>query len=302
MHLKIIGDISLDDVPQGRVVVLPKVESLCLVMSDSKWGYKLATHMSCPSAKYTSLKHEKDTKDVTPKEIFPASVSWNAIVRQYTRSPVEEIALEIKTALDFTKASSLTFRSPDATIISLCFEVAENDEDEDEDEGEPEILAEIYHEVFSQASRTIRDLTLVANVNCLRVCHCLHDIGYLDIARIAYQVGQLFTSVGSLEELTLHHCDMRPYLAPFLDNPALCDVKPLVAFPPIKELTISYLLYVSCGDFAAAIVGLVESQHALGAPFERVTVRMDNLPAEMTERLRLWVSTVHCYSEPYRGD
>ena len=89
MHLKIIGDISLDGVPQERVVVLPEVESLCLVMSDGEWGYKLATHMSCPSAKYMSLTHEKDTGDVTPEEIFPASVSWNAIVRQYTRSPVE---------------------------------------------------------------------------------------------------------------------------------------------------------------------------------------------------------------------
>ena len=68
----------------------------------SGWGYKLAAHMPCPLVKHTSLMHKKDTKDVTPEEIFPASVSWNAIVHQYMRSLVEEAALEIKTAPDLT--------------------------------------------------------------------------------------------------------------------------------------------------------------------------------------------------------
>ena len=75
VRLKIVGDISLDNVPRKRVVVLPKVESLCLVMSDGEWSYKLAAHMPCPLVKHTSLTHEKDTEDVTPEEIFPASVS-----------------------------------------------------------------------------------------------------------------------------------------------------------------------------------------------------------------------------------
>ena len=105
----------------------------------------------------------------------------------------------------------------------------------------------------------------------------------------------------SLEELTLHRCDVRPYLFPFLNNPVLCHVKQPVAFPPIKEFTISHPLRTYPGDFAVAIVGLVESQHALGMPFERMTVRMDDLPAEVVEGLRPWVGAVHCYNEPYRG-
>ena len=59
------------------------------------------------------------------------------------RSPVYEksgrVALEIKIAPDPTIASSPTFRSPDATVISLRFEVAANDEDEDKDGDEDEL-------------------------------------------------------------------------------------------------------------------------------------------------------------------
>ena len=151
VRLKIVADISLDDIPRERIIILPKVEYLCLVMSDGEWGYKLAAHMSCPSVKHISLTHEKDTGDVTPEEIFPTSVSWNAVVHQYTRSPVEEVALEIKTAPDPAIASSPTFRSPNVTVISFRFEAAANDEDEDEDGGEDELetLAEIYCGVFS---------------------------------------------------------------------------------------------------------------------------------------------------------
>ena len=92
----------------------------------------------------------------------------------------------------------------------MRFEVAANDEDEDEDgvEDELETFAETYCEVFSQASRIIQDLTLLASVERLRICHSFSDSDYFCIARIAYEVGYLFTPVGSLEELTLHRCDV----------------------------------------------------------------------------------------------
>ena len=56
-------------------------------------------------------------------------------------------------------------------------------------------------------------------------------------------------------------------------------------------------LYLSPRDCAAAIVRLAESQHALGIPFERVTVHMDCLPEDTVEWLRPWVGTVHCHNE-----
>ena len=42
----------------SRFHPLPKVESLCLVVSDGESGYRLAVHLSCPSAKHTLLTHE----------------------------------------------------------------------------------------------------------------------------------------------------------------------------------------------------------------------------------------------------
>ena len=90
-------------------------------MSDSEWGYKLAVHMSCPLAKYISLTHEKGDDGGTPGEIFPASLWWNAIVRQYARSPVEEVALEMRIPLDSTTKCSLIFQSSDTTVLRLHF-------------------------------------------------------------------------------------------------------------------------------------------------------------------------------------
>ena len=278
-RMKIDGAIFFDGVPQERVVVLPDVESLSLVMSDGRSRYNLAVHISCPSAKYTSLTHEYTKKDDTMiPRLFPALVSWNAIVRQYTRSPVEEIALEMKLPSNFTIECSLEFRSPDATVIRLHHVLAHEDYGDD-----------LFWEVFSQVCRTIRDLTPPTKIKRLRVGHIslsgyrLHPTGTIN------EVVKLFRCVGPLEELIFHHCDMEAYLAP------LSDYKNPVVFPPTKELTISHPLCPF--EFEAAIVRLAESQHALGVPFERVTVRMDCLPAEMAERLRPWVGAVHCYNE-----
>ena len=294
------GTISLHGVPQERIVVLPNVESLSLVMNDGEPGYRLAAHISCPSAKDTSLTHDGGTSYVTPREIFPVSVSWNAIVRQYTRNPVEEVALEMKTPSDSTIACSLTFRSPDATVIRLHFNLAAPDEEGyRDDEVQFEVFAEMYWEIFSQACMTIRGHTLLIKIQRLRICHTSLVSYYAQTMRVTDEVGQLFKSVGPLEELIFHHCDMGAYLASFHDNFIHRDVRKLVVFPPIKELTISDPSYIALANFGAAMVGLAESQHALGVPFERVTVRMDRLPAEMAERLKPWVGAVHCHIERF---
>ena len=302
MRIRIHGLISFDGVPRKRVVILPNVESLSLVMSNSERGYQLAAHISCPSVKHTSLTHNRGTDDIT-QEMFPALDSWNAIICQYTRSPVEEVALEMKTPFPLDSVEcSLTLRSPDATIISLhfVFPAQYEDEDEDEDEeveGRLEALVEIYWEAFSQASRAIRDLALLTNIKRLRIDHAntsLVSYRYQTTCTMN-EVGQLFKSVGPLEELVLHQCDMGVYLASFHDHRGLHDVKKPVEFPPIKELTISHPLRSS--KFKVAMVRLAKSQHALGVPFERVTVRMDRLPAEIAEKLRPWVGVVHCYNE-----
>ena len=174
VHMKILMDISFEGVPRERIAVLHNVESLCLVMSDGEPGYKLAAHISCPSATHTSLTctYKKDFNRMPPQQIFTAFVPWNAIVRQYTRGSIEEIALEIEIASCYFVLCSLTFRSPDATIIELRFEVTMDDEDENDSWFEAEMFfAEMYQEAFCQASRTIQDLPLLANVKRLRMCH-----------------------------------------------------------------------------------------------------------------------------------
>ena len=301
VHVKIIGDIFLDDVPQERVVVLADAESLSLVMSDGEPGYELAAHISCPSAKHTSLTHEceKDAGRMIPEEIsmFPASVSWNVIVRHYTRSPVEEVALEMKTLSNFTIECSLTFRSPDATTVSLHFALPAQDEDEYEEyEDRLEVLVQMYWKVFSQACRTIRDLTLLTNIKRLRICHICLVSFHSQTMGATNEVRQLFKSVGPLEELVLHQCDMQAYLASFHHYRGLHDIKEPVVFPPIKELTVSYPVGLGF-NFGAAMVKLAESQHVLGVPFECVTVHTSYLPVKMAERLRPWVGAVHCYEE-----
>ena len=292
-RMRILTNISLEGVPRERVVILHKVELFYLVVSDGEPGYKIATHMSCPSAKDTSLTHRYNRKDNhrTPWEIFPTSVLWNAIVRQYTRSGVEEVTFQTETPSDHFVAYSLTFRSPDATTIELRFEVI-MDKDEDDGWSRPEkFSARIYQEVFYQASRTIQDLPLLADVKRLRMSHSGPVLDYTQITRIANEVGRLLGSVGPLEESL-----------PFLDHSDFRNLEELIVFPPIKEFTISHPQCAPRETCVAAIMEVAKSQHALGIPFERITVHMDNPPAEMAEKLRLWVGTVHCYDEPYGGD
>jgi len=119
VDIRIIANILLVEIPRERVVVLPNAETFSLVVSDGGPGYEIAAHISCPSARCTSLVHKRGPDNVIPEDIFPTRDSWDAIVRQYTRSPVEEVALEIKITQASTVTCSLTFQSLDTTTIRL---------------------------------------------------------------------------------------------------------------------------------------------------------------------------------------
>jgi hypothetical protein len=290
VDMKIIADIVLEGVPQERLVLLPDVETFRLVLSDGGPGYKVAAHISCPSAKHMSLMHDTYTDEVDSSEIFPSSTSWNAIVRQYTRSPVEEVTLE--TRIGSNLKFSLTFQSPDATVTRLGFEAAAT-------RGYDGDLLELYCKAFSRASRTIRDHPLLANVKRLHFNHSFYLFGCAQRRLIAHEVGQLFKSVGPLEELTFDCCDLRSYLI-FLDLPEPYDIEQPVAFPAVKELTILHPV-TPRNERTAIIVRLAKSQYALGVPFERVTVRMENLPTAIAEGLGPWVGAVDVCEQVFMG-
>ena len=296
VRMEIISPISLEDIPQEKVVVLHNVESLCLAVRGEGPGYPLATHISCPSVKHTSFTHTREEGQYRDPDLekFLAPAELKAIVHQYTRDPIEGVALETEARSDCFIRCSLTFRSADMTTIMLRYEVPESD-----NLGTYEwrrTFSAMYCEVLSRAYRTILDLPLLTDVKRLRMCG--PPVPDLDLGGwmmyIARDLKGLM-SLGPLEELTICHCDMQPYLFRYLfesraEEPA--------AYPPIRVLTISNPLDMYREDFAGGFVELVKAQHELGVPFERVTVRMNYPPAGMEERLRPWVGTVDCYDVP----
>ena len=297
VDVDITVDTVLEDVPRERVIVLPDVETFSLVVNCGGPGLEIATHISCPSARHTSLLRQTYVGEITPREILPSSVSWNSIVRQYTRSPAEEVTLGIQIAPEPTVTCSLTFRSSDASVIKLGFEVAESD-----DEFDAEFSEDMHSEVVSQAYRIIRDHPLLANVRYLHISDNSHLSGPIKHRLIANEVRRAFQSVGPLEKLTIDGCDPRSYLLPFLDLPEPYDIEQPFAFPSVKELTILHPLPALQEESMAAIVRLVKSQHALGEPFKRVTVRTAELPTTIAEELRPWVGVADCCEEVPMGD
>ena len=290
VSMKVLAPVSFEGVPPERVVTLPNVENFDLIVNDGGPGYEIAAHISCPSAKVTSLVHKKDIDYTMPDEIFPTSVSWNAIVRQYTRSSVEEVTIEIKTALLIT--CKLTFRYADATIIELCFEVVDED-----NFGFYLPSEEIQDELLTQSVRTVQNHPQLPNVKRLHVCHSFRALCSVKPSHIAGEIGRLLVSVGPLDELTIYRCDLRPYFDPFPIFPEDYIDEPVV-FPQIKEFTISHPECSSDEQCKATIVGLAKSQHTLGVPFERVVIRRESMPPGMEEGLRPWVGSVeYCYEQ-----
>jgi len=98
--------------------------------------------------------------------------------------------------------------------------------------------------------------------------------------------------VGPLDQLILHGRDLEyPDFIPFLDFLEFEDQ--LSAFPPIKELTISYPPMTD-SEGPIATVEPTESEDPPGAPFERVVFRVG-----MAEMLELWVDVADCNEEQY---
>ena len=289
VHLKIVGRMPFEVLPQRKVVLLPNVEVFTMVVDDGGSGYEIATHISCPSAKHTLLVHEIDADNIT-EEMFPNPVSWDAIARQYTRGPVEEVTLEIKSTYNTLISCSLTFQSPDASVLVLDYKVAASKED---DPAFP--FEEMHGDVFSEASRTIQEHPLLANVKRVHIDHRFFVYGS---ERIVEEAGRLFKSIGPLDKLSICNSDPFIYLGPFVNDSEPQNAQRPVVLPPTKELTISHPLQGHHTEkCAAVIVGLAMSHHTLGTPFEHVTVYMQNLPTMLAERLEPWVGGTDCHEE-----
>ena len=272
--------IVLEGIPQQMAVILPNVEVFSLASSTDVYG--VAAHVSCPRAKNTSLRCEIADYHMAPgRGVFPTSTTLNTIVHQYTRSPVEEVALEINPTFD---TCSLIFQTSDASTIRLLFHVLDVCDEEDELEM---TLDEIAWEVFSQGLDTIQALPQLSHIKQLRIGYMANALDPLQVTNITAQLSALFGSMGALDRLTIDGGDQSPYFGGFGNFAASSFV-----FPPIKELTI---LRPSMDErHMGAIVELAKSQHAKGVPFERVTVRARMLPAVMVEELRQWVGAVDC--------
>ena len=294
VKLQLNGGLITKRIPQEMVVTLPNVETFSLVIKDPvDQVYEPAAHILCLRARYTSLMHHKFVDDMDIKrEIFPDSVSWKEIVCQYTKSPVEEVTLEVEDLdqpISFRECS-LTFRSFDATVIRLGFRVIDSDiPTENWDYYVP------FVEILSQAYRTIQGHPRLSHVKHFHMKGLADETGHLGTHEVTVMVkvfGDLLWSLGPLEELTIHGCDLELFLAPFIDPERFGS--PERGFPLIKELMISEWV-VDEHQWMDAIVELAESQHRLGRPFECMSVRTRGVPADMAERLREWVSVADCY-------
>lgn len=293
VHMSIITREFLLNDPQDRIAVLPSVEIFTLVLGDSKnasrLGYKIAAHLSCPLARSTSFVHRGDTAcDVPPRDIFPDPVAWSAIISQYLQKPIEEVTLEITTLPSIT--CKLTLRSSDAKTIELCFKTYIHDESNHSFEPP---TTRMHNGVFSQAVRTIRDHPQRENIKRLRICHSFRCAGLAYVPYIANEVRKLFSSLSCLDELTIYHCNLQPYIFPFLDEEeGYIDE----LFPPIKEFKIFYPTCLTEGE-CSTIVKVARSQHVLKQPFERVVIRGENVPEWMEEDLAPWVGKVESFHE-----
>jgi hypothetical protein len=112
---------------------------------------------------------------------------------------------------------------------------------------------------------------------------------------IAENVGQLFGSLGPLDELALDVSDLRPYLAPFIDLSNFHSMRLAFVYPKIARLVIAdqspRTLQVA---LEVGILRFAKSQYESGAPFEHVEFQMKIPPTETVERLQQWVGSVRC--------
>ncbi|KAF9783944.1 hypothetical protein BJ322DRAFT_1219491 [Thelephora terrestris] len=288
--------IELGGALEETVVVLPNVETFSLHVAEDHMTqvYSIAAHISCPSAKNTSLTRKIDDYEMNAGlGIFPDPVSWNTIVRQYMSSPIEEATLKVKGTGDEDVESCLTFRSSDATALRLGFEIGATDAPEDE-----LFLprAEMGWEIFSQALETTKDHPLLSHVKRLHIEYRAAILDTDKMVSIAEEIQELFNSLGPLDEFTIRGCDLHLFLDPFLDDPVLGPHSPFI-FPHTKVLTISHPLMDNERECMNAIPKLAKLQHELGIPFKLVTVRIFRFPVGMATELGRWVDVVDCRRE-----
>ena len=287
VNLEVLGYISsLEDVTHERAISLPSLERFTFIVGDGETGYAMATHIHCPSAQVTSITLKSSIKTILDG-IFPTSDDFNAIVHQYTRSPAEEVTLEIRPSRA-PLTCKLTFGSSDSAIVSVGFE--ETSKDRFSVPG----IEERIPEIFAQAAQAIRDHPQLANIKRLHICHSFR-LGYTKNLWIENEIEQLFSSLGPLDEMTIYHCDLRPYLA--LLREGVNDG--FVPFPSTKKLTLSHPLNLP--GYKAKILSLAKSQHGRRMPFERVVIRSTEVLEGIEEELKPWVGGVEYYCEQLRG-
>ena len=282
-----------EDDPLGRVIVLPHVKTFSLDTTGSGPGCEIATHISCPSATNVEFEYGPEgAGDWVPEAIYPPSKPWNTIVHQYTKGTVEQVVFEMTMDKEYHIYCSITFRSSDGAALKLCYT---HYTDEVEYEMK-EILEVRIPGILSQAFQAIREHPLLANVKHL----CIQGGNLVtgNLEPVANAVGQLFGSMGPLENLTLDGCDLRPYLDPFLDTPLFPKAIRPTSFPPIKELVIVNPVQPFHDNtvYVGAIVKLVRSQHAREVRFERVEFRT-TVPTLMIDELAGFVGRVEWSEE-----
>jgi len=285
VRITIEAELLLGDVPLERVIVLPNVEVFSVTQGEP--DYRIAPHISCPSARRISLVREQDVEFEVPQETFP---TWNTIGPQYVASTIDKIALGITIGEDLVSIS-LSFVSPGSATLELGYKIITGDEDSDEPTPE---LGWQHTEVLSHALEAILTHPLLSNVKHLHIW-TRHPFSNLHpLTNIVKEARELFKFVGPLGELILDIDDLRLFLSPFFDLPESQASAEQVIFPSIKTLIIvkqpNDPLDEEC---VVVIVGFVKSQHMRGVPFERVVFHTKSPPAGMAERLEPWVCTVN---------
>ena len=280
VNIEYIGYIYAEEVPPERVVFLPNVEKFTLIVSEGGYGYEMAAHMHCPSARVTSIML-KSTFEMIPEDIFPTPVSWDTILRHYTRSPPEEAILEIRPEDPFR--CKLTFGSSDSTTISFGFTEIPDSNMYDHDMF---YLDAWVPTIFAQATQAIHNHPQLANIKRLHLCHSFRPSAYVnEQPQTAKEVERLFSFLGPLDEMNIYHCDLRLYFR-------------LSRIPPTKKLILLHPVKLS--GCMAGIVSLAKRQHARRMPFERVVIRSDEL-LEGIEGLTSWVGGVEYSREKLHG-
>ena len=294
VEVDIFGSIMPGRIPQNTIIILPNLETFS--MCGRGGVYESATHISCPRAKRISLTNNTfDTNMTYGREIFPAPASWMTILHQYPTSPVEEVTLKVEDAGRFIShhtvtTYSLTFQSSDETFICLSSGLHDGHLEE---ERLDLTRGEMRREILSQACRAIRSHPLLSHVKRLHITNTSETLGFDDLLATVDVVGELFTSLGPLDELTIRGRGLDVILAPFVNLPGLrC---PKQEFPHVKKLRILEPLMLNKRHCMDGLEEPAKLQHGLGKPFELVTFFARFIPETEVEGLRPWVSAVECY-------